>query len=74
MWCSCLACSKTLAVPSVQGYGLPQMQELGPYQSVGFFIFIYFIFYLFIYFCASCSWQFEDLFDVFLHSSVQSGT
>ena len=37
MWCSCLACSKTLAVPSVQGHGLPQMQELGPYQSVGCF-------------------------------------
>ena len=50
MWCSCLACSKTLAVPSVQGYGLPQMQELGPYQSVGFlFLFILFFIYLFIF-------------------------
>ena len=50
MWCSCLACSKTLAVPSVQGYRLPQMQELGPYQSVGFFIFIYFIYYYYYFF------------------------
>ena len=39
----------TLAVPSMQGNRLRLLQELGPYQSVGFFIFIYFIFYLFIF-------------------------
>ena len=33
-WCSCLG-SWTLEVPSVQGHGLPQLQELWPHQSYG---------------------------------------
>ena len=38
----------TLAVPSVQGHGLPPPQELCPYQS--------------LFSTASCSWQSEGLF------------
>ena len=38
----------TLAVPSVQGHGLPPPQELWPYQS--------------LFFRASCGWRSEGLF------------
>ena len=37
----------TLEAPSVQGHGLPPLQELQPYQNL---------------FCASCVWRSEGLF------------
>ena len=58
-WRSCLACGKTLASPSCRDTGCPHCRSDGPIR---------------VFFWAPCSWQFEGLFGIFLHSSAGSGT